>query len=158
MRPKIALVAITLPLLAGCGDKSGSSSKSSSGQSAENKVQPPPSNVPEKIDNASVTMGGVTGNGLSAKQLMCSGSGNALTMVGNVAGLSTQKDALEACVKKPENPRVHWTSKEKKTSDIRVADASSPEVARCIADAIAKVSVDLDVTCIATLELGADKK
>lgn len=43
---------------------------------------------------------------------------------------------------------------DEKTSDIRVTDASSPEVARCIADAMAKITVDLNVTCIATLSLG----
>lgn len=126
--------------------------------SAAPKVEAPPSDVPAELEGANAKLDGVDGNGLKAKKLACKGAGNVLTLMGNVAGLSTQKDALEGCVKGPETPRVYWVSKDNKTSDIRVADASSPEVAHCIADAIAKISVDLEVTCIATLDLGGAAK
>ncbi len=141
----------TLALLSLCAAPSACS-----GSKQDAAVKAPPTHVPAKLEKASLSMGGIEGNGLKASAFACRGSGNLFSMVGNVGGLSTQKEALQACVSGPEKPRVHWTVKAKKVSDIRVADASSAKVARCIADAIAKIDTRPgdETTCIATLDLG----
>lgn len=125
------------------------------GAAASDDVAAPPSNVPAKLDNAGVSMGEISSGGLTAKDMTCTGKGgNAAALFGGLGGLGSQKDAIQACADKPMRPRVHWKLDNERVTDVRVADAPTPKVARCIADAIGKVSEDLELTCVATLVLG----
>ncbi len=101
----------------------------------------------------------MTVNGLKAEAFQCAGGGGFTAFFGEMGGLVTQRAAIRACSKDAIKPRVHWTIKKGVVSDVRVAGISDAKTARCVADAIGKITLaDFDATCIATLPLDAVAK
>lgn len=112
------------------------------------------SDVPASIDGANITVGDSTTNGLSMSGLSCKSEGGILASLAIMGGLAAKNDAFKACSAKAEKVRVHFAYAGGKTSDVRVADASSPAVARCVADALSAATVPESGTCIATIAIG----
>jgi hypothetical protein len=118
------------------------------------EVEPVPSNVPVTIDGANVTLDNTTADGLEMEKIQCKGGGSLFGGVALLGGLAKQKDALAACAPKLETVRVHFVFDAGKTSDVRVADASSPAVARCVADAVAAATFSDTGACVLSVKVG----
>lgn len=116
----------------------------------------PPSDVPDTIDGANLTMGSLEVNGLKAENLSCKleGGGGLLAGPATLGALAKQKAPLDACVESPTRARVAWTAAGTLT-DIHVADAPNAKSARCIAKALAAVKAPGNGKCAVTLVLGS---
>jgi hypothetical protein len=112
-----------------------------------------PSNVPSAAASANVTMNGVTADGLKAKELSCHAGGGIFAGTAIVGALAKQKAALAACAKSGEDVRIHFEMAGGKASDVRVA-ASTPEIARCVADAVSAAAIPDKGECVLTLHVG----
>jgi hypothetical protein len=134
--------------------------KASAAPPPEPVVQAPPSNVPDSVDGANATAASLTVEGMTFGSVKCRSAGGG-GMFGALAGVATavaplakQKGALDACVHKPADVRVHYLVKDKKATDIRVADAPDAKSAACIAKAIEAAEFG-EGGCVVTLKLGA---
>lgn len=110
--------------------------------------------VPASIEGANIDVGESTTNGLAIGGLSCKSEGGLLASMGIMTGLASKADAFKACAGKPEKVRVHFAYAGGKTTDVRVADASVPGVARCVSDALVTTNLPESGTCIATLTVG----
>lgn len=110
--------------------------------------------VPASIEGANVNVGESTTNGLATSNLSCKSEGGLLASLAILGGLAAKKDALQACSSKAEKVRVHFAYAGGKTSDVRVADASTPAVAKCVADALGATTLPDSGACIATIGVG----
>ena len=117
-------------------------------------VQAPPSNVPDSIEGANVTMETSTVDGLEMERIQCKGGGGLFGGVALLGGLAKQKEAFAACAPDGETVRVHFAFEAGKTSDVRVAGASSAEVSRCVADAVAAATFSDKGVCVLSVKVG----
>jgi 2-oxoglutarate dehydrogenase E2 component (dihydrolipoamide succinyltransferase) len=115
---------------------------------------PVPSDIPEKIDGANLTMGSAAADGLEATDLRCKTSGQMFAGMAIIGSLAKQKGALDACAPKGEAVRVHFVADGAKVSDVRVAGASDPAVARCVADAVGGAAFPSPCTCALSMKIG----
>jgi len=110
--------------------------------------------VPDKVDGATVTMESTTVDGLKMDKISCKGGAGLFGGMALLGSLAKQKDALHACAPAPETVRVHVTFEGDKTDDVRVAGASSPKVAGCVAAAVSKASFGSSGACVMGIEIG----
>ncbi|MCC6522530.1 MAG: hypothetical protein IT373_07700 [Polyangiaceae bacterium] len=111
------------------------------------------SHVPAAVDGANVTMESTTVDGLELGQVSCQAGGGMFGSLAILGALAKQKSALGACSQAPGSVRVHFAFADGKTSDVRVADAASPELAKCVADAVSAASFPDKGSCVATVKL-----
>ncbi len=145
MTPRIALAALALLVAPSFGCNAPAEGNASGAE-----VEPPSDDVADEIEGANLTMGSSTANGLSVETVSCSLDG-ALGGLGLLAALAEQKDTLAACG--AGKPRVQFTAKDGKLSDVRVKGATDGKAARCVADALATAKAPVDATCAMTLDL-----
>lgn len=135
---------------------SGKSTASAAATSATPAVAAPPSDVPSAVASANVTMEGAELDGFKMKTISCrAANANPLTAIAMLAPLAKQKAALDACVDKQVEVKVHVEIKDKKATDVRVAGAPSPEAAVCIAKALEAASWNEDLACVVAFDLKA---
>jgi len=113
-----------------------------------------PSDVPATVEGANRTMEQATVNGFEATKLECKTSGGLMAGMGILGGLAQQQEALAACSAQAETVRTYFDFDGKKTGDVRVADASTPSVARCVADAVAAAVFPDPCTCVVSFKIG----
>ncbi len=110
-----------------------------------------PSDVPAVLEGASLTMGELTLNGQTLRDVSCSGEMNLFG--GNPAGtLAEQGPAMRACAPNV-SPRVHFAFNEGTVSDVRVASVPGDEAGWCIADLVAAMHPPGTGACVATVVL-----
>jgi hypothetical protein len=112
-----------------------------------------PSNVPEAIEGANSTLDTTTVDGLEMAKVSCKAPGGMLGPLPTLGALAKQRAALAACSKAAETVRIHFAFSAGKTSDVRVAGASSPAVAKCVFDAVSAAAFPDQGSCVVTLKL-----
>jgi hypothetical protein len=112
-----------------------------------------PSNVPESIEGANATVESTTMDGLEMSKVSCKGGGGMLGALPILGALATKRTLLAACSKAGESVRVHFAFSAGKASDVRVAGASSPAVAKCVADAVSAAPFPEQGSCVLTVKL-----
>ena len=112
-----------------------------------------PSNVPEANDGATSTLDTTTVDGLEMAKVSCKAPGGMLGPLPTLGALAKQRAALAACSKAAETVRIHFAFSAGKTSDVRVAGASSPAVAKCVFDAVSAAAFPDQGSCVVTLKL-----
>lgn len=135
---KSMALCLALAALSGCGCNGGPA---------------PPSDVPENVDGATLTIGESTVNGLHMKAISCKTDGGLLTPLTLQAGLAKQKDALDACVAEAAAVRVAFEYDGGSPSGIAVADAPNARSATCVRDALAGAKLVGRGKCVMTLDL-----
>jgi hypothetical protein len=112
-----------------------------------------PSNVPDAVDGANVTMGSTTVDDLEMEKVSCKSGAGALGSLAILGALAKKRTQLAACTKAAEAVRVHFAFADGKTSDVRVAGASSPAAAKCVADAVVATVFPDSGSCVLTVKL-----
>lgn len=121
-------------------------------------VKAPPSEVPTAAASANLNMEDATIDGFKLKTISCKvADANPFTAIAMFKPLAQQSSALDACVDKPTDVRLHLGVADKKVSDVRVAGAPTPEAAACIAKAIEGAAWSDPLTCVVSLTLKAAK-
>lgn len=107
------------------------------------------------VPNASLTVGSVTADGFTMKDLECAleGGGLGALMAGPMiaAAVGARKAALKKCAPKGGEARVRFTMRGSKTA--AEAKAATPAIAACVVKAIESVPAVMTGTCAATLDL-----
>jgi hypothetical protein len=108
--------------------------------------------VPAALDGASLSMGSMTVNGQELAAISCTGE---IDLFGTnpIGALADQGSAAATCTGGSARPRVHFAFAGGAVSDVRVAEAGSPEAARCIADLVSSMRPAGTGACVATLVL-----
>jgi hypothetical protein len=112
------------------------------------------SDVPETIEGADRTMEQATIDGFETSKVQCKTEGGLFAGMAILGGLAAQKEVFAGCSEKSETVRVHFVNDGARTTDIRVADASTPAVARCVAGAVAEAALPTKCTCVVSFEIG----
>jgi hypothetical protein len=131
----------------------GAAQKAPAPSAPTEAVAPVRSDVPEKLEGYNRRMEGAKVNGLELGGLECNTKGGLLAGMQIARALAGQKQAFQGCATASELVRVHFVYDGTKNSDVRVA-ASSPAVARCVADAVTKTTFPDPSTCIISLKVG----
>ncbi|HTJ80425.1 MAG TPA: hypothetical protein VL400_01845 [Polyangiaceae bacterium] len=125
--------------------------------SASVEAPPPPPPLPLAVEGANLTVGSITADGLSLKDLGCKveGGGLGVLVLGPAiaGGLSKKKAALDACAPKGADVRVRFTLAGGKVASSE-AKADDPKVEACVAKAVKTMPAVADGTCAATLHVG----
>lgn len=114
--------------------------------------EPVRSDVPAALDGASLTMGELTLNGQTLRDVSCTGEMNLFG--GNPAGtLAEQGPAMRACVPGGASPRVHFAFANGAVSDVRVAAVPDGDAGWCVADLVTAMHPPGTGACVATVVL-----
>ena len=110
------------------------------------------------VDGANVTMGSVSADGFTMKNVACKadgGGGLGALMLGPTiaATIGSKKAQLRGCSAKGGEARVRFTMANGKTNPVE-ATAASPEIEKCVVKVMKTVPGAMPATCAATLDLG----
>lgn len=120
-------------------------------------VAPPaayPSDVPDAIEGANTKVQEITVDGFTVQKLECKGAGGVFASMAIVGKMAEHEEAYTKCAAASEAVQVHFAQQGGKVSDIRVAGASTPDVAKCVGDAVAATAFPGDFTCVVSFEVG----
>jgi len=110
--------------------------------------------VPDEIEGAKVSMDSTTVDGLAMEKIQCKGGSGIFGGVALLGALAKQKSAFTECSDSPQTVRVHVAFDGNTTSDVRVAGASSPKVAGCVAAAVSAAKFGATGACVLSLKVG----
>lgn len=115
---------------------------------------PVPSDVPASVEGANVTMGTSTIDGLAMRDIQCRTNGQLFAAMTILGSLAQHKQAFDACSTRSESVRVYFATDGGRAGDVRVAGASSPAVARCVADAVGAATYPSACACALSIAIG----
>jgi hypothetical protein len=116
--------------------------------------EPVSDDVPEAIEGANTSIEEATVDGFTAKQVQCKAQGGVFAGMALLGSLSKQQHTFAGCSDKGETVRAHFAYDGKKVDDVRVAGASTPAAARCVADAISSAEFASPCTCLVSFAIG----
>ena len=106
------------------------------------------------VSNPNVTVGSMTVDGFTIKQMKCRISGAGFLASAMVVGSLGKRKKMKRCAKKGKNPRVLWTYTGGKAKVLKVTGVSK-KAAKCVRREMKKVKAgSLKGTCEATFVMG----